>query len=328
MSCDRRTFLHTGLAGAACLGSWPLQSTLVEAQPTGTGKQAAAGESETYSVQRDAAEIAVFTKSFQAWPLEQVCQKFKDLGVTGLDLTVRPGGHVLPDRIRTDLPQAAETVAQHGLKIVQITSNVTTDDQYGRDLFETAGELGIRRIKLGYYRDDPQNSNLRGQLKQVQKKLRTLAKLVADQNVLPCVHIHSGGYLPSHGTLLYLMLQEFEPGELGAYVDTLHMSLEGGGAGWRQGLQLLAPWITLCAVKNYVLTEKPRDQAGQQRWGWKNCPLADGVSPLPDFMKTLQQLGYRGPFSLHSEYVPELTVEECYAQTAADLAYFRTILPA
>ncbi len=270
-------------------------------------------------------EIAVFTKSFQAWPLPELCQRFRELGVTGLDLTVRPGGHIEPGDIARKLPEADRIVRDHGLKIVQITSNVTTTDEYGRTLFETAGELGLRKIKLGYYRNK-EVGQLQQQLKLVQQDLRKLIELGEANNVLPCVHIHSGLYLPSHGTLLYLMLRDFEPGRIGAYVDSLHMSLEGGAGGWQQGLDLLAPWISLCAIKNYLLTTKPRDKAGQQRWGWKTAPLADGVSPLPDFVKTLKQLDYHGPFSLHSEYLPELNVEECYTQTARDLEYFRTLL--
>lgn len=270
-------------------------------------------------------EIAVFTKSFQAWSLPEVCRKFRELGVTGLDLTVRPGGHIEPGDIARKLPEADRIVRDEGLKIVQITSNVTTTDEYGRTLFETAGELGLRKIKLGYYRSK-EVGQLQQQIKLVQQDLRKLVELGAANNVLPCVHIHSGLYLPSHGTLLYLMLRDFEPGQIGAYVDSLHMSLEGGAGGWQQGLDLLAPWISLCAIKNYLLTTKPRDQAGQQRWGWKTAPLADGVSPLPDFVKTLKKLDYHGPFSLHSEYLPELNIEECYAQTARDLEYFRTLL--
>ncbi len=270
-------------------------------------------------------KIAVFTKSFQDWPLPLVCQKFRELGVTGLDLTVRPGGHIPPEKIASKLPEADRIARDHGLEIVQITSNVTAPDEYGRTLFETAGKLGLRKIKLGYYRGQGVG-RLGEQIEEVKLQLNQLVTLAEKHNVLPCVHIHSGSYLPSHGTLLYLLLRDFEPGRIGAYVDTLHMSLEGGAAGWQQGLDLLAPWMELCAVKNYLLTQKPRDRQGQQRWGWKTAPLAEGISPIPDFLATLRQLNYSGPFSLHSEYLPELSVEQCYAQTATDLEYFRSLL--
>lgn len=270
-------------------------------------------------------EIAVFTKSFQAWSLPELCEKFQKLGLTGLDLTVRPGGHIEPDQIADKLPEADRIARDQGLRIVQITSSVTDDDAYGRTLFETAGRLGLGKIKLGYYRHRGVD-NLPQEMAQAQRQWRELVRLGKSNGVLPCVHIHSGSYLPSHGTMLYMMLRDFEPGQIGAYVDSLHMSVEGGVAGWQQGLGLLAPWIELCAIKNYLFTDRGRDKWGQRRWGRKNAPLADGLSPLPEFVNTLQQLGYTGPYSLHSEYLPELDIDQCYQQTAEDVAYFRTLL--
>ena len=35
----------------------------------------------------------------------------KDTGFDGVDLTVRPGGHVLPERAADDLPRAIEAIA-------------------------------------------------------------------------------------------------------------------------------------------------------------------------------------------------------------------------
>ena len=38
-----------------------------------------------------------------------------DLGFDGVDLSVRPGGHVEPDNVETDLPKAIEALADNGL---------------------------------------------------------------------------------------------------------------------------------------------------------------------------------------------------------------------
>lgn len=316
---SRRQWLSTsaGLAVSAGLFS--------HAGPFSKASLGQESDSKTTTDSAPNSEISVFTKSFQSWPIEKVCEKFAELGVAGLDLTVRSKGHILPHEILEKLPAAHKTAQQHGQKIVQITSEVTAPDEYAKTLFETAGKLGIRHIKLGYYRTSG-FGNLSSQVKEVRQKLRELTKLAKSTGVLPCVHIHSGTFLPSHGTMLYLLIQDFDPAEIGAYVDTLHMSLEGGSAGWKDGLDLLAPWIQMCAVKNYALVNKTRDQHGQQRYGWKTAPLADGISPLPEFFKCLKQINYSGPYSLHSEYLPELNVEECYAQTAADLKYFRKLI--
>ena len=45
-----------------------------------------------------------------------------------------------------------------------------------------------------------------------------------------------------------------------------------------------------------------RDQHGAQQWTFKKCPLADGIARIPDYVARLDEVGYRGLFTLHSEY--------------------------
>ncbi|HBL42606.1 MAG TPA: hypothetical protein DDZ90_04355 [Planctomycetaceae bacterium] len=59
-------------------------------------------------------------------------------------------------------------------------------------------------------------------------------------------------------------------------------------------------------------------------------PVADGISPIPQFVDALRKLGYKGTFSLHSEFKgrhswKELSTQECLAQTAVDAKYFRSL---
>jgi sugar phosphate isomerase/epimerase len=130
---------------------------------------------------------------------------------------------------------------------------------------------------------------------------------------------------------LFQLIESFSPQEVGAYVDPLHMTLEGGRDGWRQGLDLLAPWIALCSVKNFDWVKADRDKRGQQHWRTRTVPIADGICPLPEFIATLKTTGYTGPYSLHSEYkgshsFRRLDTDGCIRQTAVDLKYFRTFL--
>ncbi|MGD9724274.1 MAG: sugar phosphate isomerase/epimerase family protein [Pirellulales bacterium] len=297
---------------------------LVAATRCGSFEQAAPAAE---SAQSARPTFVAFTESFQGWPIPQVCERFKGIGLDGLDLTVRPGGHIAPEDAPQKLPEAVRAARDHDVRIAMLTTAIVETDKQAESLLATAGELGIDRVKLGYYRYEGFGT-LAQQIDAVKKKIAGVARLAAKHKVLPCVHIHSGTVIPSGGAVAYLLLKDFSPTEVGAYVDPMHMALEGGSDGWRQGLDLLAPWIAISSLKNAQWTSTGRDAQGQERFVSRKCPLADGIAPIPDYLAALDKLGYRGLYTLHSEYLDggswrQLSVDECLEQTRLDLEYAR-----
>ena len=315
---NRRQFVRGTVATAAAAST---------AQLVMSSTLAADGDSRESAPQPS---VGAFTKSFQDRSIPEVCHIFKQMGLDGLDLTVRPGGHIDPKAVATKLPEADQAAKAAGTRILFLTTAITAADADAERLLAAASEVGIDRIKLGYYRYTT-FGKLSRELKQVRQRIAAVVKLAGRYNVLPCIHIHSGNFIPSHGTQLYQLIEDFTPQEVGAYVDPLHMALEGGRDGWRQGLDLLAPWIALCSVKNFDWVKDKRDKHGQQLWRTRTVPPADGICPLPQFVAALKTLNYKGPYSLHSEYKSShsfrpLDTDGCIAQTATDLKYFRTLL--
>ncbi|MDZ7723632.1 MAG: hypothetical protein U5R06_12725 [candidate division KSB1 bacterium] len=45
-----------------------------------------------------------------------------EIGFDGVDLTVRPGGHVLPENVTQDLPRAVKAIEKTGLKVPMMTT--------------------------------------------------------------------------------------------------------------------------------------------------------------------------------------------------------------
>lgn len=275
-------------------------------------------------------KFATFTKSFQDWPIPVVCHRFREIGLDGLDLTVRRGGHIEPKNVAEELPLAVKAAQEAGVEILLITTDITDPTPEAEKTLATAAQLGITHFKLGYYRYTAFGT-LQQQMDDARKRIAGVAKLAKKHAILPCVHIHSGTFLPSHGTQLHDLICDIPPAEVGAYVDMLHMALEGGADGWRQGLDLLTPWLALVAVKNFVWQPGERDQFGKLRWHSRVAPVADGVSPIPEFVAILKQAKFDGVFSLHSEYegshsFKDLTTEECLTQTAADLKFMKQLV--
>lgn len=274
--------------------------------------------------------IVGFTKSFQDWTIPVVCQRFREIGLQGLDLTVRPNGIILPKDAPQQLPLAMKAASDAGLKIPLLTTMIDEPNEESEKLLAVAGELGIRYAKIGYFKYKPFGTLVK-QMDDVRRQLAVLVKMFKKHGVLPIVHIHSGANIPSHGTMLYELLRDFDPADIGAYGDMLHMALEGGMEGWRQGLDLIAPWLVWVAVKNFDWHAGPRDALGAIPWSSRVVPVADGISPIPAFVAQLKKMGFAGRYSLHSEYkgnhsFKDLDTEACLKQTVEDLAFFKRVL--
>ena len=274
-------------------------------------------------------KVAAFTKSFQDWPIEVVCNRFRQIGLDGLDLTVRKGGHIEPEDVEIKLPLAAKAAAEAGSEILFLTTDIMDPTPVAEKVVATAREIGIDRIKLGYYR-----CNNLGQLQEAMDEARSRIEAVAAMckkySVKPCIHIHSSTFMPSHGTMAYLLVKDISPDDVGVYADMLHMNLEGGLSGWREGLELIAPWLSLVSVKNYQWQEQGRGDDGQLRWKAVNVPVADGISPIGAFVSALKFFNYDGIYSMHSEYkgggsYKDLSTEECLEVTKQDLEFFKKL---
>ena len=68
------------------------------------------------------------------------------------------------------------------------------------------------------------------------------------------------------GAIIYLLLKEFSPDDVSAYVDPMHMTVEGGLSGWEMGLELLVPWVSLVGVKKFLWHQLQRNAKGQMEF--------------------------------------------------------------
>ena len=76
-------------------------------------------------------------------------------------------------------------------------------------------------------------------------------------------------------------------------------------------------------MKNFQWERGERDDIGQQRWRTNYCRLEDGIAPIPDFVSTIHQSGYRGFYTLHTEY--RLPLNDCIKLTTDDFIYLQKV---
>jgi hypothetical protein len=81
----------------------------------------------------------------------RLARSAKRLGFDGLDLTVRKGGHVRPERAAEDLPRAVGMAREEGVDVPMITTALTSaDDPTARAVLSTAAS-SVSVFQVGYY---------------------------------------------------------------------------------------------------------------------------------------------------------------------------------
>lgn len=272
-------------------------------------------------------KYVMFAKHLQEWPLEKAGAVVKSMGFDGLDLTVRTAGYVLPENVRTDLPKAVQTLADCGLEVPMMTSHIVDiETDHSRDVMATAAEVGVRELKLGYHTYQ-QFGEFRAAVDDAKRKLEGIAAAAAQYGVRGNLHVHSNNFVTANPAVIWWLLKDFDPAVLGAYIDPGHMVIEGGKDVWRQGLELLGDRANLMAVKSMGWFFCP-DESRTGRWRDRMLPLPKGMVDWVRVWQCLDQLGFDGVVSLHSEYQGshswrDLSIDEVVDQTREDFAYLK-----
>jgi L-ribulose-5-phosphate 3-epimerase len=247
----------------------------------------------------------------------------KKLGFSGVDLTVRPGGHVLPERAAEDLPKAVTAIRAAGLSVPMITTALTSaSDPAARPILSTAASLSIPYFKPGYYRYS--FTDVRRELEGAMKDFRTLADLGKQCGVQAGFHNHEA-YIGAQLWDVAGTIDQLDPKWAGYYFDVRHAVCEGGSAGWKIAFNLISPRLKMIAVKDFYWDKTSR--------GWRpvNCPLGEGMVDWKAYFKMLRQANFQGPISLHLEYeIPGETAavieDNTIAAAQRDLTFLKSQL--
>ncbi len=237
--------------------------------------------------------VCVFSKYLQFLNYADLARTCKELGLDGIDLTVRKGGHVEPDTLHRDLPNAVDSIRAEGLVVSMITTNLNDGaDPTAKPILEAASQHGIRYVRCGglkYEKDGNPYDQLAGHL----SKLRELSKMAEDLGLVLGYHNHSGMY--NVGAPLWDLLwlvREIGSDSFGSNFDVGHACIEGGLGAWEINARVLAQYVKMMAVKDYLWENK------ELQW----VSLGSGQAKLVETLKIMRDAGFAGPISLHIEY--------------------------
>ncbi len=268
-----------------------------------------------------AGKLCFFSKHLPQLDWRQLGQTVKQLGFDGVDLTVRPGGHVKPESAAADLPKALDAIRAAGLAVPMITTGLlTAEEPTAQPILATAGKLGIPYFKAGYHKY--QFKDTRAELQQAGQAFQSLAGLSQKHNIQAGFHNHSG-YVGGGIWDFIPLMEKLDARWAGWYYDPHHAVAEGGAGAWKAALQWIAPRIKMVAVKDFTWEKTAKG------WATQDCPLGAGMVDWKHFFATLARGGFSGPISLHIEYdIAGKTASEqeanMLAAAARDLAFLKT----
>lgn len=271
-----------------------------------------------------ATPLCFFSKHLAELGPADLGKAVKDLGYDGVDLTVRAGGHVLPERAATDLPRAIEAIRAQGVVVPMVTTElIAADHPTARPLLEAAARSGVRYFKTGYWRYTS-SPDVRAQVAAAGEALAGLAALASDCGIELGFHNHNA-YIGAALWEIAPAMDRLDPKWAGYYFDPRHAVAEGGGGSWKAAMHLVMPRLKMVALKDFFWRKS------EKGWAIHDCPLGEGMVDWTWVGKTLAAGGFSGPVSLHFEYeIPGATVRErtrnTLAAAAQDLAFARRVV--
>lgn len=240
-------------------------------------------------------KIHIFSKHLQFLNYQDMSEVAKELGFDGIDLTIRPKGHVLPEKVESDLPKAVDAMKKVGFKpSLFCTAVEDATNPTDKTLLETASKLGFQYYRMNWYRYTDQKS-IPQSLEEFKGKMTGLSHLNKKLGLVGCYQNHAGRMVGASMFEIWQILQNSNQAHMGAQYDIRHATVEGG-LSWQTGLNLIKPHIKTLVLKDTTWENK------NGKCTLHNVPLGEGMVDFNTYFKFIKQNNIQVPVCLHLEY--------------------------
>jgi len=271
-------------------------------------------------------DVHLFSKHLQFLDYNDMSAAAADMGFDGLDLTVRPKGHVTPERVADHLPEAVAAIKKHGLTPKMMTTNVwDVQNPIQTTVLKTASKLGFTHYRTDWLKY-PKNMAITDSQDVFGKQAANLEQLNEKLGLIGGYQNHAGTHVGAPIWDLVPILEATQGKFIGSQYDIRHAVVEGG-LSWELGLERIQSFINSIVIKDFkwMLVD------GQ--WKPVTVPLGEGMVDFKRYFSLLKQYGIKVPVSLHIEYdlggaekgrkTITMDKKEIFARIKKDLVFLR-----
>ncbi|WP_299779720.1 TIM barrel protein [uncultured Formosa sp.] len=274
----------------------------------------------------EALNVHLFSKHLQFLDYNEMSAATVEMGFDGLDLTVRPKGHVLPERVTDDLPKAVEAMKANGLTPKLMSTNVwDISNNIQKTVLETASPLGFTHYRTAWLKY-PEDRSIQDSQALYAKQAKALELLNKRLGLIGGYQNNSGKNVGAPIWDLIPILEATKGQFLGSQYDIRHAVIEGGES-WELGLRRIRPYI------NTIVLKDVKWGVVNGKWEPVNVPMGEGMVDFKRYFSLLKQYKINVPVSLHVEYdlggaergLDKITIpkKEVLARIKKDLAFIR-----
>jgi sugar phosphate isomerase/epimerase len=240
-------------------------------------------------------KVSIFSKHLQWLDYPAMASVARKIGFDGIDLTVRTKGHVLPENVKTKLPEAVAAIRREGLEVYTVTTGIIdADTPHTEDIASTLHDLGIKFYRTNWFSYDPKIS-MSQNLSHFKLIFEKIVKLNERFDLHAAYQNHSGTSFGASIWDLWEVLKDFDPKFVGCQFDVRHATVEGSNS-WVNDFKNIHPYIKTYNIKDFKWVKR------DNQWIEENVPLGGGMVDFKKFFELTKQHELTCPVSLHCEY--------------------------
>jgi L-ribulose-5-phosphate 3-epimerase len=239
--------------------------------------------------------VCIFSKHLQFLDYKSLGEKTSEMGFTGIDLTVRPDGHVRPQSVEKDLPKAVEEIRKGGSQCIMM-STVIEKASSSADVavLNAASDCGIKYYRTNWFKY-PTEQSMPEALNEYSHQIMELGELNKKLNLVGCYQNHAGTLVGSSIWEVYKIIESANQQFFGAQYDIRHAMVEGA-ISWTNGFELIHNRIKTIVLKDF------RWEKVKGKWQLLDVPIGEGMVDFVKYFGLLKKYKINAPISLHCEY--------------------------